>query len=103
MPDRTVPRVMSLAAAASMLQVHPETLRRAIRAGKLTAYKVGRVARVSHDQIQSYLDASLCQDQDPMDLSSNGGKTGGTSQLGSEENVAAFRLERRMNALLDKR
>ena len=94
--------MLTVRKAAVLLDVHPETLRRAIRAGKLACYKPGRCARITEAQLQAYLDAHLCPARDQTDPNSNGENSDGTSSGGMETNVAAFRLAQRMNAALDK-
>ena len=94
--------MLTVRKAAVLLDVHPETLRRAIRAGKLACYKPGRCARISEQQLQAYLDAHLCPARDQTDPVSNGENSDGISPGGTEMHVAAFQLARRMNAALDK-
>ncbi len=49
--------LFSINTAARRLECHPETLRRIIRRGELTAVKVGRNWRVSESDLQKYFAA----------------------------------------------
>lgn len=51
---------MTVADAAACLECAPETVRRAIRGGKLACYRLGGCIRISADQLGAYLEASLC-------------------------------------------
>lgn len=42
---------------AAMLRVHPETVLRALRSGKLSGTKVGRQWRVARETLEEYLRA----------------------------------------------
>lgn len=44
-PDSPDPKLITLAEAAEILAVHPLTVRRAIDAGRLRAYRLGNTAR----------------------------------------------------------
>ncbi len=44
----------TLPEAADLLQVHPETLRRAIKAGQLLAAKIGKEYRISKTDLEAY-------------------------------------------------
>ena len=94
--------MLTVRKAAALLDMHPETLRRAIRAGKLACYKPGRCARITETQLQAYLDAHLCPARDQTDPASNGESSDGTSSAGMQTSVAAFQLGRRKNAALDR-
>jgi excisionase family DNA binding protein len=52
------PRLMTVAGAAAALTRHPETVRRAIRAGRLGCYRIGGCTRISPEQLEAYLTAS---------------------------------------------
>ena len=45
---------LTLAEAARILKCHPETLRRAIKAGELRAAKMKRLVRISRSDLQEY-------------------------------------------------
>lgn len=47
--------LLTLKQAAQKLQVHTETLKRAIRSGELEAYRVGRNYRVSEEALNTYV------------------------------------------------
>ena len=48
-----VPRLMTITEAADSVDVHPETLRRAIR--QLACYRLGGCTRISPEQLNEYL------------------------------------------------
>ncbi|GBQ82292.1 hypothetical protein AA13595_0883 [Gluconacetobacter johannae DSM 13595] len=48
--------LMTIAQAAALLGLHPETLRRDIRSGKLEAYRRPRATRISRPALQAYLE-----------------------------------------------
>jgi excisionase family DNA binding protein len=52
--DDDKPVVFTLGEVADMLQVHKETVRRAIKSGELTAAKVGREFRISKYDLERY-------------------------------------------------
>jgi excisionase family DNA binding protein len=96
------PTLMTAARAAEILGCHPETIRRAIRSERLSCYRFGGCTRISPEHLQSYLDAALCPARDQTDLSSSPTEANSQSSGGREDRVAAFRLEQRMNAALDR-
>ncbi|MDV8000764.1 helix-turn-helix domain-containing protein [Rhodococcus sp. IEGM 1408] len=58
MPVTTSPsprRLVSIASAAEVLDVHPKTVRRYISAGRLTAYRLGtRTLRVDAAEVEAF-------------------------------------------------
>lgn len=99
MADR--PRLYTTASAAAALGYHVETIRRAIRAGKLACYRPGRNARIAPEHLDAWLKASECPARDPNDPLSNDTEADGQSSGGMAASVAEFRLEQRMNKALD--
>jgi excisionase family DNA binding protein len=97
------PRLMTVARVAAQLDCHPETIRRAIREGRLACYRMRGCTRISPEHLQAYLDAFECRalDQIPQHLNSVAG--GGKSSGGMAASAAASRLERRMRLALAKR
>jgi excisionase family DNA binding protein len=93
MGSTPIPRMMSIAKVAAQIDCHPETLRRAIRAGKLACYKLGRCTRITQEQLQAYLDAALCPAVDQTDPAAD---------EGVRSFLDEFRWQRRMEAALDK-
>ena len=85
-----MPRLMTVAAAAE-LDCHPETIRRAIRAGKLTHYRLMGLIRISPDQIAAFVESGLQPARDPEDKRSTG----------TEEALRQFRLDRRIRKALN--
>jgi excisionase family DNA binding protein len=50
-------RALSLKDSASILGVHPDTIRRAIKTGKLKAAKIGRDYRIAKSELERYFQA----------------------------------------------
>ncbi|MBW2572924.1 MAG: helix-turn-helix domain-containing protein [Deltaproteobacteria bacterium] len=50
-------QAFSLKDSASILGVHPDTLRRAIKAGKLRAAKIGKDYRIGKIELERYFQA----------------------------------------------
>lgn len=46
--------IYTLKEAAELLSVHPETIRRAYRDGKLKAAVIGRILRISESELERY-------------------------------------------------
>jgi excisionase family DNA binding protein len=86
------PRPLTIAAAAEILTVHSETIRRLIRAGKLGCLKIGGYIRISRPQIEEYLKASE--------------RPAGGAEINdhpkTERAVEVFRREQRINKALDR-
>jgi excisionase family DNA binding protein len=61
-------RAFSLKEVADILGVHPETIRRAVKAGKLKAAKIGKDYRIAKTEVDRYFQAmgggSLFEDND---------------------------------------
>lgn len=53
------PEAVSVAGAARLLAVHPETVRRLIRRRQLEAFRVGRVYRIRYAVLRAYHAAHL--------------------------------------------
>jgi excisionase family DNA binding protein len=99
MPDpKTPPRLMTVARAAAALDCHPETVRRAIRSGRLACYRMRGCTRISPEHLQAYLDASFhpAKSADDEPVATLGARSGVRDVAGQ------FRLERRMRAALSK-
>lgn len=54
MEGETTRTTYTLLEAAALLQVHPETLRRAIKADELLAAKIGKEYRISKTDLEAY-------------------------------------------------
>ena len=50
-------RAFSLKEVADILGVHPETIRRAVKAGKLKAAKIGKDYRIAKSELERYFQA----------------------------------------------
>lgn len=47
--------MLNINEAATVLRVHPETLRRFIREGKINAYKIGRRKLISKEGMEKFI------------------------------------------------
>src|SRR6185312_13526355 len=97
-----LPRLMTVETVASQLDVHPETLRRAIRSGKLACYRLSGCIRIAPEQLAAYLESHLCPVQGQIALPSRSIEGSGISSGGTEMRAAGFRQERRTQRALDK-
>ncbi|MDL2172425.1 MULTISPECIES: helix-turn-helix domain-containing protein [Asaia] len=97
-----MPRLLTVNAAASIVGYHPETLRKAIREGRLEAYRRPRGTRIEPDALKAYMDLYLCPASDQTDHFSN--YTGARTALsgGKAARDGAPRRAMRMNAALDR-
>jgi excisionase family DNA binding protein len=59
MDDSETRRMLSLVEMAAYLGIHPESLRRAYRAGRVRAYKIGRTLRFDPLEVRADLRASI--------------------------------------------
>ena len=50
-------QVFSIKDAATILDVHPDTIRRAIKAGKLKAAKIGKDYRIAKSELDRFFQA----------------------------------------------
>lgn len=96
-----LPRYMTVAKAASIADLHIDTVRKAIRQGKLEAYRRPRATRVTPEALKAYMDLYLCPARDQNDHSSNyiGGR--GTLSGGKAESASEARRALRMRKVLN--
>lgn len=47
--------MLNIGEVSAMLRVHPETLRRFIREGKINAYKIGRRKLITKDELEKFI------------------------------------------------
>ncbi|MCP9319103.1 helix-turn-helix domain-containing protein [Acetobacter persici] len=99
----TLPAFMTVPEAAMAVRCHPETLRRAIRDGRLAAWRRRRCTLVSPEALMAYLEGFLCPASASKSLISNSVAASTTSSGGMPENAIAFqraqRMKRRVGAL----
>ena len=50
-----LPHVVTLQQVAEFFQVDPQTIRRAIKAGKLKAFKLGKDWRIYREDVEAYV------------------------------------------------
>jgi excisionase family DNA binding protein len=60
-------KLLTVEKAAAALDCHSETIRRAIRSGRLGCYRFGGLIRISPEQLRQFLDASFCPAKSPPD------------------------------------
>ena len=48
-------KMLNIDEAATVLRVHPETLRRFIREGRICAYKIGRRKLISKNEMEKFI------------------------------------------------
>ena len=95
------PRLLTIAAAADQLDLNPETIRRAIRAGRLACYRLGGCTRIAPEQLAAYLESSLCPARETKSLTLSPEEGSGQSSGGKTDSVDEFRRERTMNRALN--
>lgn len=98
-----MPRLLTVRAAASIVGYHPETIRKAIREGRLEAYRRPRATRIEPNALRTYMELYLCPAKDPIDHFSNYTAERTTSSGGRAARDGAPRRVMRMNAALDRR
>ncbi|GAJ30586.1 helix-turn-helix domain-containing protein [Acidomonas methanolica] len=98
-----LPVFMTVPEAAMAVRRHPETLRRAIREGRLAAWRQRGCTLVSVADLMAYMEGFLCPAQKMKTPTSNSGAASITSSGGKRENDVDFRLAQRMRSALDKR
>ncbi|WP_408869689.1 helix-turn-helix domain-containing protein [Brytella acorum] len=97
-----MPPLLTVRAAAIVTGLCEETIRRAIRAGRLEAYRRHRATRIRPDALNAYMDSYLCPASDQISHSSNyiGGR--GQSSGGRKASAGVSRLALRMRSALDR-
>ena len=96
------PPLLTVAAAAARLDCSPETVRRAIRAGRLACYRIGGCTRIAPEHVAAFLETRLCPARDPQDPGSNSAAAPGASSGGTAASGAAFQQGRRTGRALDR-
>ncbi|GAB6854206.1 hypothetical protein JCM15831A_12300 [Asaia astilbis] len=98
-----MPRLLTVKKAASEIHVCAETVRRAIRAGKLAAYRRPGGYRVSTTDLQAYMDTYHCPASEMINPTWNYVAANGRSSGGKREKENDFRLAQRTRNALAKR
>jgi excisionase family DNA binding protein len=96
------PRLLTTAKVAKILECNPETIRGAIRAGRLACYRLGGCTRISHEQLAGYLESSLRPVQETTSLTLNGAEESDELSVRKSDVIADFRRQRAMNKAIDK-
>ncbi|WP_394356096.1 helix-turn-helix domain-containing protein [Brytella acorum] len=91
-----VPVFLRVSEAAALVRRHPETLRRAIREGRLTAWRQPGCTLVSVEALMVFMEGFLCPAREMKNPISNPGAGNGVSSGGKRENDVDFRLAQRM-------
>ncbi|WP_390614214.1 helix-turn-helix domain-containing protein [Gluconacetobacter diazotrophicus] len=94
---------MTVAAAASIAGLHIDTLRKAIREGRLEAYRRPRATRVTPEALRAYMDLYLCPAKDQIghfwnSIEGRGASSGGRAESASEAR-RVLRMKRALGAL----
>ncbi len=90
-----LPKLFTVEFVAEQFNVHPETIRRAIRSRRMGCYRLGGCIRVSTEQLAEYLGSILCSSREqnlPAAFVATHDQTSA---------VAEFRRGRRMRRALD--
>ncbi|KXV51115.1 hypothetical protein AD944_02990 [Acetobacter tropicalis] len=98
-----IPVFLTVPEAASLVRRHPETLRRAIRQGRLAAWRQPGCTLVSVEALMAFMEGFLCPASVTKSLTSNSAVGSIASSGGSAKSVTAYRQEQRMRRSLDKR
>lgn len=98
-----MPRLLTVRKAASEIDVCPETVRRAIRSGKLAAYLRPGGYRVSTVDLQAYMDTYHCPASETTSRTWNYAAANGRLSGGKADKESAFRLAQRTRNALAKR
>ncbi|MBO1361998.1 helix-turn-helix domain-containing protein [Acetobacter sacchari] len=88
--------------AAAIVGCCDETIRRAIRSGKLAAYRRPRCTRIAMNDLKAYLDTYHCPASEMTSPTWNYVAANGPSSGGKTDSAAASRLAQRMRNALDK-
>jgi len=97
-----LPELFTAEEVARRLKCNPETVRRAIRTGRLAFYKLNGCNRVSLPDLAAYLESNRCPVQGQTDPSSSSGEASTTSSGGAMELVTAHRRAVATRSSLDK-
>lgn len=52
--------MLSVKEASALLRIHPETLRRFAREGKINAYKIGRCKFIAAEEVKKFIQKCSC-------------------------------------------
>lgn len=94
--------LLTIEQVAERIGLHPETLRRAVRAGKLGCYRLQGCIRIAPAQLDAYLQENLCPAHVPTDPLSKPERACSTLLGSTETSVSAYRQARRTRLSLDK-
>lgn len=98
-----MPRLLTVRKVASEIDVCPETIRRAIRTGRLAAYRHPSGYRVSTVDLQAYMDTYHCPASEMTSRTLSYVGANGRSYGGKADKESAFRLAQRTRNALAKR
>ncbi|MGL4966122.1 MAG: helix-turn-helix domain-containing protein [Inquilinus sp.] len=97
-------RYLTVERAAAIVEVDPETIRRAIRAGRLACYRPGggRLIRITPEQLDAYMESTLCPVRETTPPISDPDEASSKSSGTKADSVDGFRQARRTRSALDK-
>ncbi|WP_083301825.1 helix-turn-helix domain-containing protein [Kozakia baliensis] len=98
-----VERLMTVNRVAMIVSVHPETIRRAIRARKLGAYRAPGGLRISETDLKAYLDTYHCPASEMTSRTWSYVEANGPSSGGKKGSVSDFRQALRTKNALARR
>lgn len=98
-----MPRLLTVKKAAFEIQFCAETLRRAIRAGKLAAYRRPGGYRISTTDLKAYMDTYHCPASEMISPTWNYVAANGRLSGGKKDKENDFRLAQRTRTALAKR
>ncbi|GEN63188.1 hypothetical protein AOE01nite_14120 [Acetobacter oeni] len=99
MSDAITP-LLTVSRAASILGCHVETVRRAIRSGRLAAFRMRGCTRISQADLKAYLDTYHCPAHEMTNPIWNSGGASGPSSGGRAASVSdALRVARMKHQL----
>lgn len=96
-------RYLTIQEVASRTGQHPETVRRAIRAGRLAAYRIPKNTRVTEEAFQDYIRSYHCPAHATTSRISNYDAGNGASSGGKKESGSDFRQVLRTRRALARR
>ena len=94
--------LLTVEAAAERLGCAPETVRRAIRAGRLACYRLGGCIRIAPEHLSAFLESHLCPVRDQTAPASSSTADSTTSPGGTDRHVGAYQQARRTQSALDR-
>lgn len=96
-------RYLTIHEVAARTGQHIETVRRAIRAGRLAAYRIPKNTRITEEAFQDYLRSYHCPAHGTTNRTSNYDAGNGASSGGKKGSASGFQQVQRMRRALARR